>query len=71
LHAGIVSGMGISIFGIELAPFVLHALILRSSMMSCSPRSSLVTGPLPALPVWDFNSPERDAQSDSIIQACL
>ena len=30
LYAGIVSGMGISIFRVELAPFVLHGLILGS-----------------------------------------
>ena len=32
LYAGIVSGMSISIFRVELVPFILHDLILRFSI---------------------------------------
>ena len=41
LYAGIVSWMSISIFGVELAPFDLHSLILRSSMMFHLPKGGV------------------------------
>lgn len=33
LHAGVLSGISISIFRVEFAPFILHILILRLSTM--------------------------------------
>jgi hypothetical protein len=44
LYAGVVSGISTSIFGVELAPLILHSLILGSSMIFHFPGGSVSVG---------------------------